>query len=272
MSGTDRTKGAVALEPAPVIILIDPQLGENIGMVARAMLNCGLTRLRLVRPRDGWPNATAEAAASGAAEVIEAVQLFDSTAAAVADLQQLYATTARPRGMVKQVVEPRLAARQIEGAIAGGEKVGILFGPERSGLVNDDVALADRVIEVPLNPAFRSLNLAQAVLLVGYEWFVLRASQDRTEPQRLDRGEAPLADKAEMINFFQRLEGALDDAGFLFPPEKRPGMVRNLRSLFGRLALTQPEVNTLHGIISALRDYEPPGEAPSAEVDRVFEK
>ena len=265
MSGTDRTQGPVAAEPAPVIILIDPQLGENIGMVARAMLNCGLTQLRLVRPRDGWPNATTEAAASGAVEVIEGVRLFDTTAAAVADLQQLYATTARPRGMVKQVVEPRLAAAQIEGTIADGGKVGILFGPERSGLVNEDIALADRVIEVPLNPSFRSLNLAQAVLLVGYEWFLLRTADEGAEPERLDSGDAPLAEKAELINFFQRLEGALDDAGFLFPLEKRPGMVRNLRSLFGRMALTQPEVNTLHGIVSALRDYQSLSEGPFAE-------
>ncbi|WP_299620863.1 RNA methyltransferase [Pelagibius sp.] len=253
MAGTDRTEAGTGGEDsgaAPVIVLVAPQLGENVGMVARAMLNCGLTELRLVRPRDGWPSEKAEAAASGALEVIQGVCLFDSTEAAVADLQRVYATTARPRGMVKPVVTPAEAARELRAAAAAGERTGLLFGPERSGLVNDDIALADAVLTVPLNPAFSSLNLAQAVLLVGHAWFL---AADATPPRKLETGGAQAASKAELVNFFERLEAALDETGFLYPPEKRPTMVRNLRNLFQRMAPTEAEVNTLHGIVSALR-------------------
>lgn len=248
MSGTNQTKPSVIGGPA--VILVDPQLGQNIGMVARAMLNTGLTDLRLVRPRDGWPNPAAEAAASGAGEVLEAARVFASTGDAVAGLRRLYATSTRPRGLVKTVVTPRQAAREMRDAAAGGAAVGVLFGPERSGLTNDDVAIADAVLAVPLNPAFSSLNLAQAVLLVGYEWYL---AGDATPTTRLDSGGAPPASKAELLNFLERLERALDETGFLHPPEKRPGMVRNLRSLFARMSLTEAEVNTLHGIVSALR-------------------
>lgn len=249
MAGTDRTQEPLK-DGGPAIILVDPQLGENIGMVARAMLNCGLTELRLVRPRDGWPSEKAAAAASGALEVIEGARLFDTTEAALADLQRVYATTARPRGMVKPVVTPGQAATELRAAAAAGERTGLLFGPERSGLVNDDIALADAVLSVPLNPAFSSLNLAQAVLLVGHAWFM---AADETEARRLELGVGETASKAELINFFTRLEAALDETGFLYPPEKRPTMVRNLRNLFHRIAPTEGEVNTLHGIISALR-------------------
>lgn len=258
MAGTDKSKtpddlssrgleGASAMGPA--VVLIEPQLGENIGMVARAMLNSGLTDLRLVRPRDGWPNEAANKAASGADAVIERARLFDSTAAAIAGCQRVYASTARPRGMVKRLVTPRQAAAEIRPAIQAGEAVAVLFGPERSGLVNDDIALADTVIQVPLNPAFASLNLAQAVLLVGYEWY---QSGDATPGQQLDSGGAPLVDKADLLFFFERLEAKLDDAGFLQPIEKRPNMVRNIRNIFQRTDLTEPEVRTLHGIVSAL--------------------
>jgi len=250
MSGTDRSRQA-PLPPGPAVILVEPQLGENVGMVARAMLNCGLTELRLVRPRDGWPNPTAEAAASGARAVIDGVRLFDTTKEAIADLHRVFATTARPRGMVKTVVTPAEAARELRAETAAGRKTGLLFGPERSGLVNDDIALADTLLSVPLNPAFASLNLAQAVLLVGHAWFL---AGDETPPSRLDSGGAEPASKAEMVNFFERLETALDETGFLFPPEKRPNMVRNLRSMFHRMMPTAIEVNTLHGIIVALRD------------------
>lgn len=250
MSGTDRTR-EVPLGEGPAVILVKPQLGENIGMVARAMLNCGLSELRLVAPRDGWPNPTAEAAASGARAVIDGVRLFDSTKEAIADLHRVFATTARPRGMVKTVVTPAEAARELRAETAAGRKTGLLFGPERSGLVNDDIALADTALSVPLNPAFSSLNLAQAVLLVGHAWFM---AGDDTVPRRLDSGGAEPANKAEMVNFFERLEAALDETGFLFPPEKRPNMVRNLRNMFHRMMPTVNEVNTLHGIIVALRD------------------
>jgi tRNA/rRNA methyltransferase len=248
MSGTDRSR-KTALPPGPAVILVRPQLGENIGMVARAMLNCGLTELRLVRPRDGWPSATAEAAASGALSVLEGARVFDSTEAAIADLQRVYATTARPRGMVKVVVTPAQAAVELRAEAAAGQRCGLLFGPERSGLVNDDIALADVALTVPLNPAFASLNLAQAVLLVGHAWFL---ADDATPPSRLESNAGQPASKAELVNFFERLEDALDETGFLFPPEKRPTMVRNLRNLFQRAKLTESEINTLHGVVVAL--------------------
>ena len=251
MSGTDRTREAAseATDGAPAIILVDPQLGMNIGMVARAMLNCGLGDLRLVRPRDGWPSSEAVAAASGADAVVEAARLYSSTAEAIADLRRVYATTVRPRGMVKPVVTPRQAAAELRAGQSAGEACGVLFGPERSGLVNDDLALADAVVSVPLNPAFGSLNLAQAVLLIGYEWFL---SGDDTPLRRLEAGEAAPATKGELVNFFQRLETLLDESNFLFPVEKRPTMVRNIRNIFQRTALTESELGTLHGILSAL--------------------
>ena len=249
MAGTDKSKRSGAGGSGPAVILVDPQLGENIGMVARAMLNCGLTELRLVRPRDGWPNEAAVKASSGADRVIEGARLFETTGEAVADLNRLYATTARPRGMVTRVVTPRQAAVEIHTGSVEGAHVGLLFGPERSGLVNDDIALADTVLEVPLNPAFASLNLAQAVLIVGYE---LYQAQAEVAAERLESGGALPAPKAEMVNFFERLEQRLDETGFLFPPEKRPGMVRNIRALFQRADLTEAELRTLHGIVSSL--------------------
>ncbi len=248
MAGTDKTKETA--EGGPAVILVDPQLGENIGMCARAMLNCGLTELRLVRPRDGWPSESAVSAASGADRILAEARLFDDTTAAVADLQRVFATTARLRDMEKPLLTPREAAAELRSAAAGGERAGLLIGPERAGLVNDDVALADLAITVPLNPAFSSHNLAQSVLLVGYEWFQAGAE---APPGRLTRAGAESASKAELVNFFGRLEQALDETGFLYPVEKRPVMVRNIRNLFTRAALTAQEVQTLHGILSALR-------------------
>ena len=235
--------------PAPAIILVQPQLGENIGMVARAMNNCALGELRLVRPRDGWPSAAAVKASSGSEAILEAARLYDSTEAAVADLNRVYATTARLRGMTKPIDTPRKAAASLRAQAAAGERCGVLFGPERSGLTNDDVVLAERVIEVPLNPAFTSLNLAQAVLLLGYEWFLLGIE---VEGSRLEAGGTLPAPKDELLNFFGRLEEKLDESGFLYPPEKRPAMVRNIRNLFQRMGLTESELRTLHGIVSAL--------------------
>ena len=247
MAGTNRRQQA--LSGGPAIILVDPQLGENIGTTARAMLNCGLTDLRLVRPRDGWPSEKARSAASGADQVIDGARLYDSTAEAMADLTRVYATTARQRGMIKRVVTPRRAAGEIRKASAAGEKVGILFGRERSGLENDDIALANAVIAVPLNPAFASLNLAQAVLLVGYEWF---QAGDKTPADQLIVNETRPATKAELMNFFSQLEKRLIVSGFLRNEEKRPSMVRNIRNLFQRAGLTHQEVQTLHGIIGDL--------------------
>lgn len=248
MAGTDKTKDSV--EGGPAVILVDPQLGENIGMCARAMLNCGLTELRLVRPRDGWPNEAAVSAASGADAILAEARLFNTTAEAVADLQRVLATTARLRDMEKPLLTPRAAAAELRAAQGAGTAAGVLFGPERAGLVNDDVALADAAISVPLNPAFSSLNLAQSVLLIGYEWY--QAGVEAL-PERLARAGTVPAGKAELLNFFERLEQALDETGFLRPVEKRPAMVRNIRNLFARAELTEQEVQTLHGIVSALR-------------------
>ncbi len=252
MAGTNKTVPSVT--GGPVVILVDPQLGENIGMVARAMLNCGLSELRLVRPRDGWPNEAAVAAAAGADLVLDGARLYDTTAAALADLNRVYATTARARDLVKHLVTPRQAAAEIRGALAAGERAGLLFGPERAGLTNDDLSLADTLLAVPLNPAFASLNLAMAVLIVSYEWFQVAGETAREIPprRRESGGQAPAA-KAELMSFFARLEAALDETGFLYPPAKRPGMVRNQRNLFQRLAPTDQDLRTLHGIVSALR-------------------
>ena len=250
MAGTDRKRALAGGGPA--IILVEPQLGENIGAAARAMLNCGLTDLRLVKPRDGWPNAKAVAAASGADSVIAGVRLFDSVEAAVADLARVYATTARHRGMIKRVVTPRRAATEMRRRIAAGEAVGVLFGAERMGLVNDHIALADTVISVPLNPGFASLNLGQAVLLLGYEWF---QATDGTPASQLVTNETRPAAKAELLNFFAHLEKELDACGFLRNAEKRPSMVRNIRNLFQRAALTHQEIRTLHGIVAELATY-----------------
>jgi tRNA/rRNA methyltransferase len=225
MAGTDKSRNAAL--GGPTVVLVDPQLGQNIGMVARAMLNCGLTELSLVRPRDGWPSESAVAAAAGAEEILARARLFDTTKQAVAEFRRVYAMTARARDMVKPVATPRQAALDLRQAIGAGEAAGVLFGPERSGLTNDDLALAERMISVPLNPGFSSLNLAQAVLLLGYEWF---QAADDTPGQRLVRGRGKPAPKGELANFFARLEAALDDTGFFHPPEKRAGMVRNLRN------------------------------------------
>jgi tRNA/rRNA methyltransferase len=249
MSGTDSSKPAILGGPA--VILVRPQLGMNIGMVARAMLNCGLNDLRLVEPRDGWPNPAAESAASGAMAVLEGARLYDSTAAAIAGLHRVYATSARWRDIVKPIVTPRQAAAELRAAAAEGNAIGLLFGPERAGLLNEDVAVADAVIAVPLNPAFASLNLAQAVFIVGYEWF--QAATD-VPPRQLPFTGSRSATKAELINFFERLERALDTTNFFRPPEKRPSMVLNLRDIFARADLSEQEIRTLHGVVSALID------------------
>src|SRR5437762_1780514 len=246
MAGTDRSRPAVGGGPA--IILVEPQLGENIGSAARAMMNCGLDDLRLVRPRDGWPSDKAIAAASGADSVLEKARLFPSVPAAIADLVHVFAATARDRGMVRREVTPRHAAVEMRARLIAGEACGVLFGPERTGLLNDDVALADTVLTVPLNPAFSSLNLAQAVLIVGYEWFTSAVSQP---PEILRRGGSRPATKEELLNFFDHLEEELERNGFLRNREARPSMVRNLRSLFQRAQCTEQELRTLHGVVTA---------------------
>ena len=266
MAGTDATKQP--LPPGgPAIVLIDPQLGENIGACARAMLNCGLTDLRLVRPRDGWPDIKAERAASGADAVLEKVRLFETTQDAIADLTRVYATTARARHMIKPEMAPREAVAEMAGTAPDGAGIGVLFGAERSGMDNDDVALADVVITVPLNPAFSSLNLAQAVLLVAYEW---RMAHLGAQPAVLGGRAGDQAPRAALHNFFEHLERALEAAHFFTAPDKKPSMIRNIRNLFHRAALREQEVKMLHGIVTALSDLRRDGRtrrgpaAPSA--------
>ena len=246
MAGTDHRRRAESGGPA--IILVEPQLGENIGTAARAMMNCALDDLRLVRPRDGWPSAKAVAAASGADWVLDRARLYPSVKAAIADLVHVYASTARDRGMVRREVTPRQAAAEMRAHTAAMESCGVLFGPERTGLLNDDITLADTVLTVPLNPGFSSLNLAQAVMVVGYEWYTTGVE---TPSETLHTGLSRPASKAELLNFFEHLEEALIKNGFLRNRESRPSMVRNLRSLFQRARCTEQELRTLHGVVTA---------------------
>lgn len=247
MAGTNRSKEFQG--QGPVIILVRPQLGMNIGMCARAMLNCGLVEMRLVAPRDPWPNEDAFSASSGAVEVLDKARLFSNLEEALADLHFVYATTARDRHMTKPIFIPEAAMNEAKGRLQQGKKVGVMFGPERSGLENDDLSLANALINIPLNPAFSSLNLAQAVLLVGYEWF---KGQDDTPASRLEMGDGRPASREEVLNFYAHLERELDACGFLRLADKRPGMVRNIRNIFNRAELTEQEVRTLHGIITEL--------------------
>jgi tRNA/rRNA methyltransferase len=243
------SKGRATQAAAPVIVLVRPQLGENIGMAARAMLNCGLSELRLVAPRDGWPNPKAERAASGADVVLDKARVFDGVAEAVADLQRVVATTARTRELVERIVTARRAAADMRGWIAAGERVGVLFGPERTGLENEDMVLADTALTIPLNPQFSSLNIAQAVLLVAYEW---SAAGDAAAAERMSDHATRPATKDELQNLFDHLERALDQSGFLRHKAMRPAMVNNLRALLQRAAMTEQEVRTFHGVIKFL--------------------
>ncbi|MEW5727757.1 MAG: RNA methyltransferase [Pseudomonadota bacterium] len=237
----------------PAVILVRPQLSENIGTAARAMLNCGLTDLRLVAPKEDWLQDRAIAAASGADRVLMGAKVFATTAEALADLNRVWATTARNRFMVKPVDTPRTAAEAMRAIATDGQRFGVMFGPERTGLENDDVSLADTVLTVPLNPEYTSLNLAQCVLLIGYEWY---QAGDPTLPERhMTKGAQPPATKEKLQGFFDHLERELDECGFLRIPDKRPVMVRNIRNMFQRAHLTGQEVQTLHGIVHELVTY-----------------
>ncbi len=236
----------------PVIVLVRPQLSENIGTAARAMLNCGLTRMRLVGPRPDWLQDRAFAAASGADRVLLAAEVFDTTAEAVADCHRVWATTARDRYMTKAVDTPKTAAVAMREADAAGQNTAILFGPERTGLHNDDVVLADTVLSVPVNPDYSSLNLAQCVLLVGYEWFQHAGA---VPAGSMTKGATDVAPKAKLLSFFEHLERELDACGFLRVAEKRAVMIRNIRNMFQRANLTGQEIQTLHGIVHELVTY-----------------
>ena len=232
---------------APVVVLVAPQLGENIGMAARAMANFGMAELRLVAPRDGWPNPAAAGPAVGAGAILDAAVVFATTREAVADMSHVVATTARPRGQMKRVLAPDAALADLARRIGAGQRVGILFGPERTGLGNDDVSLADAVLTFPVDPAFASLNLAGAVLLAGYEW----ARTARAGPVAPDR--PPPAGRAAVHALFDAVEAELDRAGF-YPPDKRPVMSRNMRDMFHRMELSEQDVRTWRGAIRALAD------------------
>lgn len=251
MKLTKQGRGGIdALGPAPVVVLCRPQLGENVGTAARAMLNFGLGELRLVEPRFGWPNAKAVAACSGAHEVLNRMAIFDSVEAAIADLHHVYATTARFREMRKPLLTAEAAGVEARSMIAAERRVGILFGRERTGLDNDELALADALVRVPINPEFASLNLAQAVLLVGYEWF---KSGDST-PQHQDLAEAETpATKGDLDGMLHHLVTELEAVAFFRSHDSRDSIVRTVKMMFERRAMTQPEVHLMRGIVKELR-------------------
>lgn len=237
---------------SPVVILCEPQMGENIGAAARAMANFGLSELRLVNPRDGWPNEKATANASRALHVIEQVRVFERTEDAVADLNFVYATTARDRDLTKDVRGPVHAARHLRQLEGQGARAGLLFGRERWGLNNDEIALADEILTLPVVPEFASLNIAQAVLVIAYEW---RKAGFPEEDGGLPFGmpeRSPPATKEELIHLFGHLETSLDERSFFRPAEKKEVMTRNLRAIFQRVSLTAQEVRTLRGVIATL--------------------
>ena len=255
-----KPRSATAASISPAIILVEPQLGENIGFAARAMANFGLSELRLVSPRDGWPSEKARSAASGA-PVLDDVKTYPSVESAIGDLNFVLATTARLRDMVKPVLTPESAARELAARVARGERTGVLFGPERTGLENDTIALADAVVTAPVNPAFASLSLPQSVLLLSYEWLKTcapdmslgRATEtDGPAVEGMDISDTRPATRAELLGLFEHLETELDASGFLRPPEKRPTMVRTIRNMFHRMGATEQDIRTWRGIVASL--------------------
>jgi tRNA/rRNA methyltransferase len=248
-AGTDKTKNWV-IAPGPIVILVEPQLGENIGAAARAMANFGLSRLRLVRPREPWPNPKARMMASGADRILDEAALHDTLEVAIADCTRVFATTARAHDQAKPVVSADEAARLAAAPVAAGENVGILFGRERYGLENPEVALADRIITLPVNPAFASLNLAQAVAIVAYEWFKhAGAGLPFAMPDK-----SPPAPKEQLLAFFAALEHELERIEYFRPPDKRGTMQVNLRNIFARMQPTQQDIRTLHGVVMAIAE------------------
>ena len=233
----------------PILILVRPQLGENIGKAARAMLNFGMTELRLVAPRDGWPNPNAGPAASGADQVLADAKVYDSVAEATADCAHVYATTVRKRGVIKPVLTPEAAVAEMR---ALPRRVAILFGPERTGLESDDVAIARTIITVPINPKFGSLNLAQAVMVVAYEW---SKGQSLAQPPKVD-DEQP-APQAELDGLIGHLDTMLDYSGFYFPPDKVPTIKRAIRTILTKAAWNAHEVRTLRGVLTAIEKPRP---------------
>lgn len=232
--------------PQPAIVLVRPQMGENIGGAARAMWNFGLDRMKVVAPRDGWPNQKAIAMSSGAGRLLDEAGHFDSTVDAVAECSFVFATTARQRDLTKPIVSPERAMQMAAEKISAGEKVAVLFGPERAGLENDDIALANAIISVPVNPEFASLNLAQCVLLTAYEW---RRARETVTHETMEMAKTEWASAIEMEKLAAHYEERLETAGFFFPEAKAEGMKINLRNLWSRLRLTRADVQMLHGIM-----------------------
>lgn len=230
----------------PTFVLTRPQMGENIGAAARAMLNFGVDRMRIVAPRDGWPNQAAVAMASGAGRVLDGATIHDTLAGALADCTYAYATTARQRDLTKDVLSPEAAMADAARRISAGQHVAVLFGPERAGLENEDIAQANALISVPVNPEFPSLNLAQCVLLVGYEW--MRAAGDVTDRStEMAGGDWATGDEVEHLA--RHFEERLEEAGFFFPDHKVASMKVNLRNMWSRMPLTRADVQTLHGML-----------------------
>jgi tRNA/rRNA methyltransferase len=230
----------------PSFVLIRPQMGENIGAAARAMWNFGLDRMRIVAPRDGWPNQKAIAMSSGAGRLLDEAQLFDDTASAISDCSYVYATTARPRGLTKPVLTPEAAMNDAAERIASGQKVAVMFGPERAGMENDDIARANAIISVPVNPDFASLNLAQCVLLNAYQW---RLATEQVDAERMDGNRTEVAEQIEIEKLADHYEGRLAEAGFFYPEDKAAHMKTNLRNLWSRMPLTRADVQILHGVL-----------------------
>jgi cysteinyl-tRNA synthetase/tRNA/rRNA methyltransferase len=249
MTGKDRRAALTPSADSPVVILVRPQLADNIGAAARAMANFGLFHMRLVAPRDGWPQENAWRNASGAQRILEELSVHPTVAEAVADLHHVFATCPRPRHIVKPLLTPRGAAAELREIVSRGLRSGLLFGPERAGLDNEDIAHADTLIRYPVNPSFTSLNLAQAVIVMAYEWW---QACDDTPSRQLMTNESQIATKAELENFLTHLVDQLDACGFLRNKPKRPGMVRNLRHLFQRGEVTEQELRTLHGVVTEL--------------------
>lgn len=249
-AGTDKTKRRVEM-PGPVVILVEPQMGENIGAAARAMANFGLSQLRLVKPKQAWPNDKAHMMAAGADRILEGAVLYDNLPSAIADCTFVLATTARAHDQAKPVIGSAEAAVEIAPRVAAGETVAVLFGRERNGLENDEVALADRIITLPVNPAFASLNLAQAVVIVAYEWFKLHSGAKL--PFGMPQKSAP-APKEQLLAFFASLERELEKVEFFRPPDKRETMQINLRNIFARMQPTRQDIQTLHGVIMAIAE------------------
>lgn len=239
--------------PSPPVVILDrSQLAENIGAVARVMANFGLTELRLVNPRDGWPQDRAWASASGADWVLEGVRLFESVGEAIGDLTTVFAATARPRETRQPVLTPRQTAARLHEESGRGRRVGLLFGGERAGLETQDVALCAGVVTIPIDPRHHSLNLAQAVAVNAYEWRT--ALLDAPPPKFIAQAEeaAPPADNAVLIGMYEHFERELEAGGFFWPPEKKPTMIRNLRVMLGRAAFTDQEAATFRGAVHAL--------------------